>query len=349
MKVRHTCKRCAALLLAVIIAAALIPAGRADASDASVFSSAEITVNGSPVPYGGYAVLPDPGRLHRPALAVRPVAEAAGFTVTGSRSGASLRAADGEINLWADRDYFIRVHPNGSASRHEPAGAPFSYAGRLYMNADALADMLGLVFIETVNIDGEGVYRFVQPSEAVEGRYRHNAALFDLFLEQGGGFIYGQSREPVRAMQIGSRGNGSGHGCGPSAVYNVLHYLGDEASTPASVIRFLDYNGGINLNGLAGTNPEVLTQYIRRAGYAPRIQYLPAALDEGIRDAGVSILLYGRMRGGFFVHYAMIRYDGERFHVYNEFGSDTRPRVYDSIDALVTERGYRTVALITVH
>ncbi|MCL2605565.1 MAG: copper amine oxidase N-terminal domain-containing protein [Defluviitaleaceae bacterium] len=313
------------------------------------------------VEYTGFAILPDPNKPNHFALAVRPIAEAAGYTVTGSRNGAvlkrngtALHAEGTEIRLWADRDDYVRKYPNGDESRHILAGTPFTHNGRLYLNADALAEMLGLVFIKTYDNAGESVWRFIQPNAAIEARYRRNNEIFQSFTERhGGGFIYGQNREPVRGMRIGSRGNGGDHGCGPFAVYNVLRYLGVEGVTPASVIRFLDYNNGINLGGFGGTHPEVLTQYIRRAGFGADIRYLPEDMDGQIQSADAAILLYGRLRGGFFIHYVMVRYEANdtgpgRFYVYNEFGGDTRPRVYASVDALVIDRGYRTVALIII-
>jgi hypothetical protein len=295
----------------------------------------EIYIGNNPVDYTGFEILPDPNKPGTYALAVRPMAVSAGFRVAWARNGAILRSDDGtEIHLWADRDEYIRINPNAvTVTRPFVSSPPFIYEGRLYLNADSLAEMLGLVFIEP--------WYFIPMNGAIEERFARNDLLFS------GGFIYGQNREPHRSMSVGPRGTGSGHGCGPFAVYNALLFLGQDPN-PASIIRFLEYRNGLNLGGLAGTNPEVLTDYIRRAGLRAEITYLPTNFDEAIQAADAAILLYGRVRGGFFVHYAMVHYETGRFFVYNEFGNDTRPRAYGSVDALIIERQYKTIALITI-
>ena len=190
-------------------------------------------------------------------------------------------------------------------------------------------------------------------NHAAEERYLHNRNLYAA--RDYAGFIYGQNHPSIRDIRIGASGNMANHGCGPAAVYNVLRYLyqNHTAVQPAaphiaSIIRYLDYNGGINLNGLAGTHPEVLTAYLQHAGHNAALIFEPAELDTRVQDATVSILLYGRIQGGAFVHYVKIRYEAEQFWVYNEFGNDTQPRVYDSLDAWVAERGYRMVAVISI-
>ncbi|MCL2498792.1 MAG: copper amine oxidase N-terminal domain-containing protein [Defluviitaleaceae bacterium] len=354
MNKRITYKRRMALIFILTVAFTVFP-GVAVLAASPADEPPMIYVGTVYVEYTGFAILPDPNKPNHFALAVRPIAEAAGYTVTGSRGGAVLRAWDAEIHLWTNVDAYVRMYPNGNENRHALADAPFAYNGRLYLNADTLAEMLGFVLIKTHDNAGESVWHFVYPNAAVEARYRHNGLVFQSFTAQhGGGFIYGQNREPIRGMRVGSRGNGGDHGCGPFAVYNALRYLGNESVTPASVIRFLEYNSGMNLGGLAGTNPEALVRYIRRAGFGADILYRPEETDKQIQAADAAILLYGRVRGGFFVHYVMVRYEaGESgpgsFYVYNEFGGDTRPRVYDSMDALVAERGYRITALITVN
>jgi hypothetical protein len=348
------------LFFVVLILLAFFPVIQVSAESATETTRpvprANIFIGNNPVDYTGFEIIPDYKRPLTYALAVRPIAEAAGFTVTWSPGGTVLRSpvlpgggSGNEIHIREGWDYFIRVCPReGRLTVPFLGSVLFLYEGRMYLNVDALAEMLGFVFIETFveTVNGEEeIWRFLPLNEIFETRYRHNAAIL-----QSGGFIYGQNTQPVRSLQIGSRGNGGNHGCGPIAVHNALYYLGAENSrtNPARVIRFLDYNGGIQLSGLAGTNPEVLTRFIRREGYDATVHYLPEDMDDKIRASGVSILLYGRVRGGFFVHYTMIRHEAGYFYVYNEFGNDTRPRVYGSVDSLIVSREYRAVALITI-
>jgi len=194
---------------------------------------------------------------------------------------------------------------------------------------------------------------YISPTnDAVQTRYLHNQNIMHAL---DGGFIFGQNHETVRDMRIGSRGNLGMHGCGPVAVHNLLLYLYQNHPTLqtapphiAGIIRFLDENNGINLNGLAGTHPEVITDYLQHAGHPALLTYEPTEIDTRVRESTVSILLYGQLRGNTFVHYVMIRYEAEQFWIYNEFGNDTQPRVYDSLDAWVVQGGYRVVAVITI-
>lgn len=329
---------------------------RVHASDV-LSADAVIYVSGNRVDYADFTFLPDADVLGEYALAVRPIAAAAGLQASGGRNFMILRNDAGAvIQLQVNRTYAIRICPDeGRQTLALTDNAPILYNGELYINATALAELLGFVLIESVNAYMKPVFHFIPINEAAEARYRHNRGIFEEILTQeGSGFIYGQNREPVRNLQIGALGTGGGHGCGPIAVYNALLYLyryhqpEHTIPNPASIIRYLDYRHGMNLGGLAGTNPEVLTNYLRRAGHQAEITYAPTEIDAYIKEATVAILLYGRVRGGFFVHYVMVRYESGRFHVYNEFGNDTAPRVYNSIDRLVQTRGYRTVALIVI-
>ena len=127
------------------------------------------------------------------------------------------------------------------------------------------------------------------------------------------------------------------------------------AECPAQIIRFLELQGGVNLLGFGGTNPQVLFDYFRSLdGYEASISYLPNNIDNRIREAGVSIFLYHG--GGLYLHYVMIRYCivSEQFYIYN-WGRNLYSTA--SIESWLTaesntpgeHRNYRPLALITVN
>ena len=280
-------------------------------------------------------------------VSVRAVANETGFSVIGLRGNLFLRVNENTILHFAtERAYAVQLYVDGTRLplRFANDAAPILRDGEMYINAYTLAQMLGLVFVNT---------RFHRQDTAAEARYLYNKTIVAAL--DSGSFIFGQNSNPIRNMRIGLRGDMGRHGCGPVAVHNALLYLYNNHPTQqtvapniAGIIRYLDYNGGMNLNGLAGTHPEVLTAYLQHAGHTAQLVYEPTNLDTRVRDATISILLYGQIRGGAFVHYVKIRHDAGYFWVYNEFGNDTQARVYDSLDAWVAERGYRVVALITV-
>ena len=189
----------------------------------------------------------------------------------------------------------------------------------------------------------------------------HFNATFDNEI-MSNGFITGQGRPPQSGLQVGLRGNGQLHGCGPFAVYNALFYLrgGLNAATseeraaiaesPAAIIRFLEISGGLNLHGQFGTNPEPLADYIRKSGFSALINYLPSSLDSQIRGSAASILLYAGSLN--YVHYVMIHYVEETssFFLYNVETFDTEPDSSASVDSWLIDGNmtYRPIALINI-
>jgi len=322
---------------------------------------AAIYINHLPAAGEGFLILPDTGAPGEYLLAIRPLAGAFGYTVSGLRDALFLRGEGGRvISLMVNREYAVVTSPAHTRQTVGLVnGTPQLHENVIYLNAHSLASLLGYVFIATVNGDNELIFHFITRSEATETRYAHNRYIFEGLVSeetpQGIGFIYGQNLNPVRQLRVGALGTGGNHGCGPVAVYNALLYLylnrpspQAAAPHPASTIRYLDYRGGMNLGGLAGTNPDILLSYLRRAGYQTEMFTNPVNLDAHIQEAAVSILLYGRVRGGFFIHYVMIRHEGGQFYIYNEFGGDTHARGYDSIDEWMLTRGYRGVALMVI-
>jgi len=133
-----------------------------------------------------------------------------------------------------------------------------------------------------------------------------------------------------------------------SRLIRAREQLAEIAECPAGIIRFLEQRGGVNLMGVAGTNPETLAEFVNAQGYNAQLSYMPRYLDQQIRDADVSILLYGKVSSGFFIHYVMVRYvpgeDGEPgvFKMYGEFGGDYTYFTYSSVDRWleIGRRGY---------
>lgn len=197
-------------------------------------------------------------------------------------------------------------------------------------------------------------------SIAIYSRFQHNLVLGQQVMANG--FIYGQeigndanNPRPQGLMQIGWLGNGHDNGCGPFAVYNALRYLGTLIN-PANIISCLEYANGIIIQGLLGTNPEVLADYIRLQGYRARLDYLPRNLDAQIRGADVSILLYywrNPNTGRVGLHYVMIRYiPSTVFHIYNWQGPDIEPTTEESVDDWIIDNAnfsYTPVALISIN
>ncbi|MCL2364609.1 MAG: hypothetical protein FWC71_08105 [Defluviitaleaceae bacterium] len=277
---------------------------------------------------------------------VRAVTEKVGLDVIITHRNYFVRTDDGSVlHFIAGRGYAVHFYADRTRRiiPFADGATPIWHDGNLYMYAHALADIFDWVYITP---------RFHPINITAEARFLYNQAIVAL---RGDDYIFGQNVPPLRGMRVGTRGDLARHGCGPVAVYNALLHLHQnhpeqQTAAPciAYIIRYLDYNGGINLGGLAGTHPEVLTAYLQRSGHNAELILAPTGLDTHVRDAVVTILLYGQVRGGAFVHYVKIRYDAGRFWVYNEFGNDTHPRVYDSLDAWVAERRYRVVALVTI-
>lgn len=153
---------------------------------------------------------------------------------------------------------------------------------------------------------------------AVENRYSLNRMQNQTIINNG--IIHCQRTEPQGTLRIGPLGNGAQHGCGPFAVYNALFHLSNENNrpSPAGIIRGIDMSGGFNIGGSLGTNPEAVLDSLRmHSNRSTNIQYLPITLSSSIRNSSASVLLYvGDIWTGY-VHYVMVRHDGNGYHIYN--------------------------------
>ena len=126
------------------------------------------------------------------------------------------------------------------------------------------------------------------------------------------------------------------------------------AECPARIIRFLELQGGVNLLGFGGTNPQVLFDYFRSLdGYDAAISYLPNNIDNRIREACASIFLYHG--GSLYLHYVMIRHCtvSGQFYIYNWRGFGLHSKA--SVESWLTddyggrEVNLRPLALITIN
>ena len=247
-------------------------------------------------------------------------------------------------------------------------------------------------FLSRVFANNLGIYvahlirvRQMQADLAREGsrltgeQHANNERIDESFVRNiyGRSFIHGQGLSPQRDLNIGSRGNGRQNGCGPIAAYNALlelynRGLTDHQPNIAAIIRDMDAMGGFINGGRMGTNPDVLRIFIRReldfgnSELYTNIDFLPANLNQSIRNSYVSILLYiGDIRTGY-VHYVMIRHAGWQtvggqnrclgFEVFNLRGQDTTYYPIQSVDVWAwglsgltdEEGGNAPLALITI-
>jgi len=206
--------------------------------------------------------------------------------------------------------------------------------------------------------------------ERIESHHRKNSQHSQTIMERG--FIYCQWYSPQGELLIGPSSTGGPSGCGPFAVYNALFHLRGGTSLtpvlpsqrraiaedPADIIKFLELNGGVLLGGQAGTNPEVLAEYMRNLGYiVPDINYLPRNINTRIQAADATIFLYywgwediGWVIPAPMLHYAMIWYDrdAEIFWIYNEFTNDYRARYIECIEYHIEYHNYTSFALISI-
>jgi hypothetical protein len=128
---------------------------------------------------------------------------------------------------------------------------------------------------------------------------------------------------------------------------------------PVEIIKWLDINGGFNIGGKAGTNPQVVYDYLVEHGHNADISYLPTDLDDKIKNSDVRIFLYiGDLASGY-VHYVTIKHDpmpptpDDEFLIYNYSYSPTKPVASrQSIDDFVAVgwrgQAYQPLALITL-
>jgi hypothetical protein len=212
-----------------------------------------------------------------------------------------------------------------------------------------------------LHVAGKRLFRRGNADERLErNRSRRNAQnnphMNDVPFMMQRGFIHGQRLAPQCDLEIGDTGNGGDNGCGPIALYNAMFALDGHAPDLAEIIYALERDGGFNLGGLAGTNPEALVSYLRGMGRQADISYLPRNLDTSIETAGASIFLYSG--GRTYIHYVMIRHvpatgsNPAEFLIYNRGSRDQGPISTPSVEQWaatgIDDRSYTSLALITI-
>jgi len=154
--------------------------------------------------------------------------------------------------------------------------------------------------------------------------YEHNITLnFDLKTP-----IDDQNRSPANQVRMGS-GDGTNegwyNGCGWIAAYNALIILGTPQH-PADIVEYFEESGGTVLDGMFGTYPNAIENYLRSRGYNVSQTLFPGLrtnIDEEIKSSKVSILAYAHTSAA---HYITVEYreDIEKFIVYNDSSAKTR-------------------------
>jgi len=134
--------------------------------------------------------------------------------------------------------------------------------------------------------------------------------------------IDNQNQIPANQIRMGSRdGRNEGwyNGCGWVATYNVLLLL-DNPLHPAEIVRHFEESGGTVLDGVYGTYPNAIEDYIKSFGFNVNRTTFPQLtmdIDDVIRSSKVSILTYVHTTAA---HYVAIEYraDIDKFVVYND-------------------------------
>ena len=178
----------------------------------------------------------------------------------------------------------------------------------------------------------------------------HNEKLFSACKDR---FLNGQRTEPLSAMRYGTYPL-SWNGCELIACYNAAAYLGIKISFPQVVHEFeLNRMHYLFPNGYWGTAPKKLWYFFARHGMEYRCWRdggrFAAEAATGVPSCGIisfwnnkrsTAKLHGLdfFSGG--LHTVFYEYKGGKFRVYNLYGSDTKPRVLDSIADAYREKRF---------
>jgi len=156
-----------------------------------------------------------------------------------------------------------------------------------------------------------------QDEQNLDENYEHNRGIhFDLITP-----IDNQNASPANLIRMGRRpglNEGWYNGCGWIAAYNALIILGQPVH-PAEIVNHFETNRGTVLDGVFGTFPHAIENFLEHSGRNVSHTLFPRSgdIDEAIRSWGIGILAYSHTRAA---HFITIRYDRDEgvFIVYND-------------------------------
>ena len=130
-------------------------------------------------------------------------------------------------------------------------------------------------------------------------------------------YINGQGLAPYRDIKYMASDVGRA-GCGPIALYNMLHCLGDEADL-GDIMRFCSRYGVFSLFGLFGTSLIPLGVYLRKNGYRVGVRFFPGekTMNRCADRYGAVIINYHWGKGAHFVCASSSDMAGGMYAVYN--------------------------------
>lgn len=150
-------------------------------------------------------------------------------------------------------------------------------------------------------------------------------------------YIFGQNTFPVNKMRYGFF-DMSYNGCELIAVYNALKFLG-KFKYLYNIIHDFELNGDIWVDGLFGTKPTAIKDYMKSMGFKVKSFYFTKTMDTYIQYNRCFIIVYAHSSG---IHTVMARgTPSGRIAVYNRYNNCTTVKIVSSISQLVREDGFK--------
>ena len=128
------------------------------------------------------------------------------------------------------------------------------------------------------------------------------------------------------------------NGCELIAVYNALKFLG-KFKYLYNIIHDFELNGDIWVDGLFGTKPTAIKDYMKSMGFKVKSFYFTKTMDTYIQYNRCFIIVYAHSSG---IHTVMARgTPSGRIAVYNRYNNCTTVKIVSSISQLVREDGFK--------
>ena len=147
------------------------------------------------------------------------------------------------------------------------------------------------------------------------------------------GYIVNQNGANIKEYEFGY-GTGGGNICGPIALFNVLHHLGEDVLF-SKVIDDLEKGNGMFLDGILGSQPYELQQNLIDTGYTTEAEHLyfqtEVKLDEHLKEHDAAIIMYLYFTPNIGGHYITVFYDEDRkeYSIYGESSTVDVTKSYD--------------------